>query len=82
MAMKLLRKAPVLHIMISKKPFLFTCDALPYGIDAVLSHQIDDGEQPIVFHSRNMFANFTCICAVDPSRSTQTIIPSGVFLER
>lgn len=38
-----------------KKPLLLTCDASPYGVEAVLSHQLkDNSEALIAFYSRSM----------------------------
>ena len=37
------------------KPILLACDASPYGVGAVLSHQMPDGsERPIVYASRSL----------------------------
>ena len=54
MAKELLRKAPVLTHYDVNKPILLTCDALSYGVGAVLAHQTEDKEQPVVFQSRTM----------------------------
>ena len=54
MAKKLPRKAEVLTRYDVNKPFLLTCDASSYSIDAILAHQTEDKEQPVAFHSRTM----------------------------
>lgn len=37
----------------SHKNLILSCDALPYGVDMVLSHQLPDGqERPISFMSQ------------------------------
>ena len=37
------------------KPILLACDASPYGVGAVLSHQMPDGsDRPIAFASRSL----------------------------
>ena len=44
----------VVHYATSK-PLLLICDASPYGVGAVLAHQMEDGsEHPIAYHSRSL----------------------------
>ena len=43
----------LMHFDINKEVIL-ACDASPYGLGAVLSHQTKDGDRPIAFASRSL----------------------------
>ena len=54
-AKELLTASALLTHFDPKKPVILACDASPYGVGAVISHQMDDGtEQPISFASRSL----------------------------
>ena len=54
-AKKLLTTSTLLTHFDLKKPVILACDASPYGVGVVLSHQMEDGtEQPICFVSRSL----------------------------
>ena len=52
-AKELLSSAPILTYYDPNKPLLLSCDASPYGVGAVLSHQLpDNSERPVAYASR------------------------------
>ena len=54
-AKNMLKTSALLVHYDSHKPILLACDASPYGIGAVLSHEMEDGsERPIGFVSRTL----------------------------
>jgi hypothetical protein len=54
-AKKLLLTSQVLVHFDPKLPLMLSCDASPYGVGAVLSHQMPDGtDKPIAFASRTL----------------------------
>ena len=54
-AKKVLTTSALLTHFDPKKPVILSCDASPYGVGAILSHQMDDGsERPISFASRTL----------------------------
>ena len=54
-AKKLLSSARVLTYYDPNKPLLLSCDTSPYGVGAVLSHQLpDNSERPVAYASRTL----------------------------
>ena len=54
-AKELLTTSALLTHFDPQKPVILACDASPYGLGAVISHQMDDGtERPISFASRTL----------------------------
>ena len=54
-AKELLSSALVLTYYNPSKPLLLSCDAYPYGVGAVLSHQLpDNSERPVTYASRTL----------------------------
>ena len=53
---ELLKSSRVLVHFDSTLPIILSCDASPYGVGAVLSHKMPDGERPIAFASRTLTA--------------------------
>ena len=51
---ELLKSSRVLVHFDSSLPLTLSCDASPYGVGAVLSHKVQEGERPIAFASRTL----------------------------
>ena len=50
----LLKSIQVLSHYDDRLPLLLECDVSPYGLGAVLSHQMPDGERAVCFASRTL----------------------------